>query len=795
MHSAGSIAFFFLLLACTAVAEVPPSELESKARDLLREHCVSCHGGDESNGGLRLDRASSLATVGDSGKRAIVPGNAEKSELVARLISRDEDTRMPPEGERLGDDDIELIQAWIANGAAWNESNGNSTERDARLDHWAFQPITPSAIPCRDETWSSHPIDRFLQAARRKAGDSVVADASPRVVLRRLHYDLLGLPPTFSEVQAFEARWHLAGAETAIEASVDRLLARDEYGERWGRHWMDWVRYADTAGDNSDYPIPQAFLYRNYIIDSLNEDVPYDQFLIEQLAGDLLPAETEADRKRQTIATGYLAMARRFGSLIERYPWHLTIEDTIDNIGKTMLGMTIACARCHDHKFDPVSTREYYGLYGFFASTRYPFPGIELFKAQNHFPSLLTAQQTQTHLVKFADKTAELEKSLEHLMSLCKVKALENARLQASATIDEQRRMRDELDRMLGKVRRKGEELAKHLLSIPEYPTAYAVSDAKPVDAAIQIKGEPTRVGAVVSRQFPTVLGGQQLPDSVSGSGRLELARWIASTRNPLTARVIVNRVWSKYFGRGIVPSTTDFGLRGQKPSHPQLLDWLAHDFMTHGWSLKRLHRCIVTSRTYRLTSDSGDDPENVHFTHQRRKRLDAEAIRDTMLLVSGELDTSPMNQAHPFPPRNKWTFTQHHPFKDAYQSHRRSVYLMTKRLTADQYFQTFDGPDRNVCTQSRDQSITALQALYFVNNEFLHDCAEALAGRLTGDLPTEQNVERLLESILQRRPTPQERQWLMEHYLATRRQTTEAEAWASLSRSLFRLNEFLYID
>ena len=565
---------------------------------------------------------------------------------------------------------------------------------------------------------------------------------------------------------------------------------------------MDWVRYADTAGDNSDFPIPQAYLYRNYIIDSINSDLPYDRFLIEQLAGDLLPSKTQGERNRQLIATGYVAMARRFGSLIETYPWHLTIEDTIDNVGRTMMGMTLACARCHDHKFDPVSTREYYGLYGFFASTRYPFPGIELFKAQQHFPSLMPDKETAEHLAKYSAKTAEIQKRLDAKLEQCRVKAEDNARKHATATVTEQRQMHDDLSWLQVQARKVGEELAKHLKTIPDYPTAYAVSESKPVDAAIQIKGQVDRPGAVVPRQFPKVLGGQQLStESANGSGRLELAKWIASPDNPLTARVIVNRVWQRYFGRAIVPSTTDFGLRGQKPDHPELLDWLATDFVEHGWSLKHLHRRILTSRTYRLSSDAASndttfDPDNIALSKQRRKRLDAESIRDTILLLSGQLDREPMTEPHPFPPRDKWKFTQHGPFKASYESNKRSVYLMMKRLTADRFFQTFDGPDRNVCTQSRDQSITALQALYFVNNDFMHKQAAHLGAELL-KRPEDERLGFVIEHVLQRQPTNAEQTMFADHLSEVRKisQGNEQEAWASVVRTLFRLNEFVYVD
>ena len=803
-----TVALFLLVLPCPALVvadDVRVIVFDRDIQPLFEAHCVDCHGTDESNGGLRLDARDSAFAMADSGNHAIVPGQINSSELLKRVTTTDVDKQMPPDGPRLSPEAIADLTTWIAQGADWQETHDQAPELSKNeTKHWSFQAINNPEVPfATADNWSAHPIDRFLHESRADRGLPVTHDADPRTILRRIHFNLIGLPPSPDQVQAFHQQCDEQGLELAIAFAVDNLLSHPQYGERWGRHWMDWVRYADTAGDNSDYPIPQAYLYRNYIIDAFNQDTPYDQFLIEQIAGDLLPADNQQQRNRQVIATGYLAMARRFGSLIERYPWHLTIEDTIDNIGKTMLGMTIACARCHDHKFDPVSTRDYYGLYGFFASTKYPFPGIELFKAQHQFVSLLPPEETDSYLEPFRDESNRLQKELEKRLAIANAKGVENAQRQGSASIQEQRRMHGEHEHLLGLARKAGEALAEHLRKIPDFPTAYAVSDGLPVDAAVQIKGEPTRPGAIIPRRFPGVLGGQQLSEeTATGSGRLELARWIASSENPLTARVIVNRVWERHFGRGIVSSTTDFGLRGLEPDHPDLLDWLATDFIRHGWSLKHLHRTILTSRSYRLSADpasqlKGRDPENIYLTHQRRSRLDAESIRDSMLHLSGDLDATPMTEPHPFPKRTGWSFTQHHPFKDSYASNRRSVYLMTKRLTADRYFQTFDGPDRNVCTQSRDQSITALQALYFVNNDFLHEQADHLAKRI----PDEDDatvLKILFQRILQRVPNQLETEWFQEHLHNTRslaKESDPTEAWSSVIRSLFRLNEFIYID
>ena len=777
---------------------------------ILQQHCIRCHGVDERNGGLSFEDKASLFAEADSGSRAIVVGEPESSELLKRIRSTDEGDQMPPEGDRLSAQQIQRLSDWIAAGAAWPETKPSSPREAKTSEHWSFQPLVQSEPPTADDPqWPRNPIDQFIQAGREQAGLVVAADADPVALIRRVTYGLTGLPPTPQEVNEFvEAAQSPAGIDAAFGELVDRLLSRVSYGERWGRHWMDWVRYADTAGDNSDYPIPQAYLYRNYIINSFNEDIPYDQFLIEQLAGDLLPAETQAERNRQTIATGYLAMARRFGSLVERYPWHLTIEDTIDNMGRTMLGLSIACARCHDHKFDPISARDYYGLYGIFASTRYPIPGLELFSAQRDFIPLIPQPEATEALGPHQAKTDQLTSELEKRLAECEQLALQNAAKGKDASLDEQRKMNDALDSMLLKARRAGENLAAHLKSLPDIPTAYAVQDGSPRDARIQIKGEPDRPGAEVPRKFPDILGGQRLPDDVaqSDSGRLQLARWIASPDNPLTARVIVNRVWQRHFGNGLVPTTSDFGLRGEAPTHPELLDWLASEFIRGGWSIKQLHRMILTSRTYRLSSHDlpanlAIDPNNRLHWKFNRQRLDAESIRDTLLLVSGSLDPSMPSEPFPIPPQKDWKYTQHHPFKDDYASDRRSVYLMTKRLTAQTYFQTFDGPDPNVCTSSRDESVTALQALYFANDAFLHKQADRFAARLLQQSGTDsQRLQQAFTTVLCRAPTDEESELLLQHLANVRQRAAKGtnpdqQAWSSLSRSLLRLNEFLYID
>lgn len=797
------IAATFLALFASAGAS---PDFTREIAPLLEEHCLECHGPDKQSGGTRYDLRESAFAGGDSGAIAIVPGKPDESEVIYRITSSDKDEQMPPKGNRLAAAEVDLLRQWIAAGAVWPETAAPSTDNRPGSDHWSFQPVREVKLPeVGDESWSSHPIDRFIQAGRESRGLAPEPDASPAALLRRVTYDLTGLPPAPEEVADFLEESKSPGDfAAAYERTVDRLLASSAHGERWARHWLDWVRYADTAGDNSDFPIPQAYLYRNYVIDAFNADLSYDRFLTEQLAGDLLPAKTLEEKNRQTIATGYLAIARRFGSLVETYPQHLTIEDTIDNLGRTVLGLTISCARCHDHKFEPITTRDYYGLYGFFASTRYPFPGIELFQTQRDLTPLVSNKELADKWGPFQKETDKLTAELDKLLAECEAEGVENAAMESSLSLEEQRKRKDNHERNLKRARSAGEKLAEHLKKLPPLPTAYAVRDAEPVNARIQVKGEPDRPGAEVPRRFPEILGGAELPEETarSGSGRLELARWITDPGNPLTARVIVSRVWQRHFGRGLVPGDGDFGVRGEAPTHPELLDWLAADFVAHGWSPKHLHRLIVTSRTYRLASSDSEkslasDPDNHTYWKFARQRLDAESIRDTLLLLGGTLDPSPQTEPYPIPPSKDWKYTQHHPFKDDYPSQKRGIYQMTKRLTARGYEQTFDGPDPNTCTATRDSSVTSLQALYFVNDPFVHEQAAAFAKRLLGAKSDDgDRLERAFLASFARRPTEQESALLLTH-LATVRKETQSDdaAWASLTRSLFRLNEFLYLD
>jgi hypothetical protein len=776
-------------------ANTPTAEqtafFESRIRPVLVEHCYECHSATAKKlkGGLLLDSRAGVHKGGDSG-RAITPGDAEGSLLMQALRHASEDVAMPPK-KKLPPEVIADFAAWVQQGAPDPRAQDTvaAVQEKASIDWpkarawWSFQPVVKPPVPAvQDAAWPRNDIDRFILAKLEAAGLKPAPDAAPHALQRRLSYALTGLPPAPEEVNAAAS-----GTPFDLQASITARLASPHYGERWGRHWLDVVRYADTAGDNSDFPIPQMHRYRDWVIDALNRDLPYDQFVREQLAGDLLGGAGET-RLQRIIATGYIANARRFGSRVDDYPQHLTIEDTLDNVGRTFLGLSLNCARCHDHKFDPITTEDYYALYGIFSSTRYPWPGIEL-------------EQRQRDLVPLAapEQLPELEK-------------LRKAREEEIGRLDKEvQKLRDALknvpvpDKKAHEAKIKAaEETAAAAKARPKpYDLAYAVAEAaKRGDAAVQIKGDPARPGPTVPRRWLTVLGGQRIPPDESGSGRRALAEWITAADNPLAARVIVNRVWHWHFGRGLVPTPNDFGKQGKPCSHPELLDYLAVWFMDHGWSLKALHREILSSRTWQMSTARSaaameTDPTNERLSSFPRLRLDAESLRDTLLLLGGALDRTRPG-GHPFPAESTWKFTQHNPFKAIYESNHRSVYLMTQRLQRHPFLAVFDGADPSTSTPARPASTTPLQALYFLNDPLFHEQSRRLAERLIASAPEDTARLRMAFHFILCRPAEAEETAAAQAFLdkaLTKTGGDKAAAWAACIRALLRLNEFIYLD
>jgi hypothetical protein len=713
-----ALALAALLAPSPASAATPAEHFEKEVRTVLVARCFSCHGNGKSKGGLSLASRAALLKGGDSGPAA-VPGKPDAS-LLVQAVRHAGERKMPR--DKLPAHEIAALTRWVQLGLPWPEAGPARPDSSFRItdeqrNFWSFRPVKAPPVPAvKAADWCRTSVDRFLLARLEARGLRPVADADKRTLIRRVTFDLTGLPPTPEDVADFLSDTRPG----AYERLVDRLLASPAYGERWGRHWLDVARYADTAGETADYPVPDAWRYRNYVFAAFNADLPYDQFVREQIAGDLLPGSER--RTERVVATGFLAGARRFGFDPQNYH-HLTLEDTLDTLGKAILGLTVACARCHDHKFDPISMGDYYALYGVFASTRYPFPGSE-----------------------------------------------------------ENRKPRD-------------------FVTLGPGQLAYAVAEGKARNARIHKRGDPKALGDEVPRRFPEVLGGQRLPAGAKGSGRLELAGWLTDANNPLTARVMVNRIWQHHFGRGLVATPSDFGKQGRRPTHPELLDHLAERFVAGGWSVKALHRLIVLSRAYQMASvddahNRSTDPNNELWWRFERRRLSAEEIRDSLLAVSGGLDRSP-GGPHPFPPAAKWGFTQHNPFQAVYATDRRSAYLMTQRTRRHPFLALFDGPDPSASTAQRSVTTVPTQALYFLNNPFVHEQADRLAARLLA-AEAERRIDLAHRLAFARPATAQERREAADYLRACAAVLgpgREAAAWASYARALFASNEFIYVD
>jgi hypothetical protein len=849
-------------------ASPSPAQLEffeKSIRPLLVERCYKCHSANSEKlkGGLMLDTRAGLLKGGDTGP-AIVPGDPEKSVLIKAVRYVDEDLQMPPK-HRLEAEQIKALEQWVKMGAPDPRVAGAAAApavadattmppfdvSEARK-FWCFQPVKDPAPPAvADASWPANAIDQFIRAKQEEKGLSPVPLADRRTLIRRVTYDMTGLPPTPEGVEAFV---NDASAD-AWEKVVNRLLASPAYGEKWGRHWLDLVRYADTSGCNSDFPVPSAYKYRNYVIDAFNADMPYDQFLKEQIAGDLLAAKDDAEKEQHTIATGYLAIARRFGS--RNAEFHLTIDDVIDNMGKSMLGLTLGCARCHDHKFDPVSQGDYYGLYGIFSSTKFAFPGTEIYPHPKDFTPLASGEAADEYRKREAE-LAELDDRYEHLVQErrpLEIAAKEEAKLLAEGKplpgpkVDEalvgqvamivapaagvprvvttfpatyaiaqaqaapKPRVLAEVKAEMTDVRDRQRQLEYKPLQVEK---AYAVHDApKCGNVRIMRKGDPATRGEEALRGFLLVLGGEKLPPEEKGSGRKELAEWIADARNPLTARVIVNRVWQWHFGRGIVQTPNDFGTRGKPPTHPELLDYLASRFIRDGWSIKKLQKQILMSRAYQLAGDDESeqhlarataiDPNNDSLWHFNRRRLEAEEVRDSMLAIAGILQGGEDTAPHPFPPEHEWKYTQHKPFVANYDTKRRTVYVMQQRIKKQPFLEVFDGADTNAVTPSRAGETSPIQALFFMNDPLAYECADQLAVRVALAHPEEdKRIDYALRLCFARGASSEEIE-VGHEYMAELREKLKAagvpwdqqprNAMASYVRVLLASNEFFYVD
>ena len=845
--------FFALLLATPALLAAGDDDafFESKVRPVLINRCYECHSAEKKiKGGLNLDSRAGWQAGGDNGA-AIIPGDLAKSLVIKAVRYLDEDFAMPPKG-RLPADEVAILEEWVKRGAPdprkGETAKAAKPKRTINLDEgrkfWAFQPVAhPDAPSVKDTAWPKDPVDRFLLAKIEAKGLKPAGDADRHTWIRRVSLDLTGLPASAEEVLAFTSD----KSDDAHAKVVDRLLASPAYGERWARHWLDLTGYADMIGTSNEVFAEHAWRYRDYLIQAFNEDKPFDRFIKEQLAGDLMPASSPEQRVSQLVATGFLMV----GDIEIVNPDKAKMEaDHIDTqlikIGGAFLGMTMGCARCHDHKFDPVGVDDYYGMAGMLRSSpsSVKLEGVGVWSTIRSVPlpetpaQLAERQKAETeHAAKIVALKAEQTKLTEENKVVgAKLSALEKAAKAKTAVpadkatpvattptpkpSPEQEALTKRRDELTALLKTKNDEIQHAEFFKSKTPKAYAMQDAaKPADMPVYVRGNPYATAAVVPRGALRVASWDKFPAIPAGqSGRLQLAEWIADRRNPLTARVTVNRLWQKLFGEGLVRSVDYFGDRGERPSHPELLDHLATRFMAEGWSQKRFLRGLVLSHAYRLSSANhakglSVDPENRLFWRMNRQRLEAEAIRDSLLKVSGELATKAGGPALVLEnPENTGEYKSHvnpptykHRKPRPSQEFERTVYLPVMRnnpTQADKIRSFFDFVDPAGVSGQRNQTVMPTQSLFLLNNEVVRKRAGTLAKELIA-AHADENAR--LESLWLRawnRPITAEertnaRAFLQEMtpLLKTPRAPAALEAarWQELCHSLLASNAFIY--
>ncbi|MBX6314364.1 MAG: PSD1 domain-containing protein [Isosphaeraceae bacterium] len=911
-----------LMVGAAWAGEAPPDRaglefFEAKVRPVLAAHCFECHGPEKQKGGLRLDDLEAMRAGGDTGP-AIVPGDPENS-LLIEAIRYEGAYQMPPKG-KLSEAEIAVVTEWVRRGAPWPTAGREArpakvaetfqiTDEDRAF--WAFQPVKEAPPPAvQDRAWPKTSIDPFILARLEEKGLRPAPPADKRTLIRRVTFDLTGLPPTPEEVENFLKD----ESPDAFARVVERLLASPHYGERWGRHWLDIARYGeDQAHSFKPRLYPNGFRYRDWLIAAFNRDLPYDRFLLEQIAGDLLE---EPGRHERLPALGFFAL----GPVYYGDPKKLDqYDDRIDTLTRGLLGLTVACARCHDHKYDPISQADYYALAGVFASTEYveaapivPREQVEAYeRAQaaiqakwQEIDTFLSNESTRLVEARAAEiarymvaawklreqredepkapaatvagaeglDAARLERWVAYLASdkakdrphlapwfallesrgakeePCSEEEALRAVREVAASFQEQARVllarRDEFQagKAANAATAKGGGAAqqgaapaspqpdkvlfddlfgeKGLLSVPKdqlesllppasrsklaalraeweglkkqappmYPVAHALTEGpKPTDMNVLVRGNPDTPGGRVPRRFLAILGGEGKPFA-QGSGRLELARAIIAEDNPLTARVMVNRIWQHHFGRGLVATPSNFGALGERPTHPELLDHLASRFLASGWSIKAIHRLILLSATYQQSSRLDEqahelDPANTLLWRQNRRRLEVEAWRDAILAVSGRLDPTiggpSVNVEDP-------------------DNRRRTVYAAVSRHDLAPLLRLLDFPDPNITSAERTQTTVPLQQLLVLNSEFLIRSAQALAARLTSQ-PDEDDaarIQRAYELLFARAATDAE----VRLGLAYLRSPDRGEAgaltrWERYAQALLAANEFMYVD
>jgi hypothetical protein len=811
---------------------------------LFAARCVGCHGEAQQFNGLRLDRKQDAMRGGHSGP-AILPGNSTDSRLIHLVAGYEVKGLMPPSGDPLTAEEVGLLRAWIDQGAQWPEEEAATQE--SATTHWAYQPgSNPFPPQVSDEDWVRNPIDRFVLARLDREAIAPADEANRRTLLRRVSLDLTGLPPTLEQMSSFMAD----DSPEAYGRAVVSLLASPHYGEKWAMHWLDQVRYADSDGYEKDNVRPHAWRYRHWVIGALNRDMGFDQFTIEQIAGDLLDNPSDD----QLAATGFhrnTLKNREGGVNYEQFRFEENV-DRVHTVASVWLASTIGCSQCHNHKYDPITQNDYYRLFAFFNNideqlSPAPLPGElgpylrthdeyrskrnELL-AEYGVPEMQPAWEEQViyHGRNPGEDTRwdvnwdTLAKMTDGGDRFIFIPADERVERQRDVVTDyfirfySQIATKDQYEELGWKeLREKLEELQK---SYPQLSHARSVSET-PRETHVHVRGQWNRLGVGVTAGVPDFL--PQIENSEPN--RLDLARWLVSPENPLTARVIVNRIWQEYFGLGLVTTSDDFGTQGDRPSHPKLLDWLAEEFIQSGWSLKHLNRLIVTSATYRQASRARDelterDPDNRLLARQRRLRLPAESIRDSGLLAGGLLyDAVGGRSVRPPQPDSVsklvygsgvvWEAEQ------GPERYRRSLYIHFQRMAPYPFLMTFDGSERAVAACSRERSNTPLQALNLLNDPVFMEAAQGLATRTLLEASSAEFGSRLTyayEVSLGRPPTASERRRLAEYFVAQKGlldsdagaaadwyplslegvDRMDAAAWTAVSRVLLNLDEFV---
>jgi mono/diheme cytochrome c family protein len=784
-------------------ADAPNVDFLRDVQPLLAKHCFACHGPDEAESGLSFSNREAAFAETDSGEHAIVAGDIEASTLVARIKSADEGDRMPPEGDRLSEAEVELLTRWISQGAEWKK-------------HWAFEPMKRSNPPtAADPKWNQNPIDAFVFDSLAAAKLKPNPPADRATLIRRAYYDLTGLPPTAAEVKAFVED----PDPDAFGRLIDQLLESPHYGERWGRHWLDLVRYAETNSYERDGAKPNAWKYRDYVIKSFNDDKPYDQFVREQLAGDELDNVTT----ESLTATGYYRLGIWDDEPVDALQaMYDGLDDVIMTTGQAFLGLTLNCARCHDHKIDPIPQKDYYSFLSFMADlTPYGNRGDQRTFSQIDVSS---PDLNRRYAENDADKR-RLEKQIHELeqigikqMSAPDQRATEGPRRERERVLKE--KLKDHLGEQDWESYRdlKGQlaDTIKAGKELPPRETVMGLAGYRKIDKPTHVlfRGNPHSPADEVRPAFPSIfeLPAPDVPavkDQPGPAGRRRiLADWIASPDNRLTARVMANRLWQFHFGRGIVRSSNNFGQLGIPPTHPELLDWLAFQLIDNGWKLKSMHRLIMTSQAYQMSSGSQEeglaaDPDNDLFWRFDARRLSAEEVRDSLLAVNGSLNTrlygpsiypqlSPEVLHGQSRPGSGWGNSSPE------DRNRRSIYIHVKRSLLEPLLSAFDFPDPDSTCEARFMTLQPGQSLALLNSDWVHQQAQRLADSIgAADLSNEDIVKQSVPAVLSREATSEEiadgDQLIKD--LQTKHQLDRARAVQLYCLSVMNWNEFLFVD